>query len=247
MSKENQVLVHSENRDIVSYFSSISSFESGQRMAKVFVKSDLVPISYRGEEKLGNAMIALDMANRMGVNPLMVMQNLYIVHGSPSWSSKFLIAAVNACGKFSPLRYEYKGTEDTDEWSCRAYALDKKTEERLDGSWVSIGMAKAEGWYTKSGSKWKTMPQLMMQYRSASFFQRTYAPEISMGFPTVEEIEDVGAEKWGKMSSFDQDIDEKKKEKAAKMFGGRFSEEAVSDAVIESESTECINDGIPLK
>ena len=31
----------------------------------------------------------------------------------------------------------------------------------------------------------------MLQYRSAAFFQRTYAPEISMGMQTVEEIRDV--------------------------------------------------------
>ena len=52
-------------------------------------------------------------------------------------------------------------------------------------------MAKDEGWYGKAGSKWKTMPELMLQYRSAAFFQRTYAPEISMGMQTVEEIRDV--------------------------------------------------------
>ena len=36
----------------------------------------------------------------------MVMQNLYIVYGRPSWSSKFLIATINTCGRFEPLKFE---------------------------------------------------------------------------------------------------------------------------------------------
>jgi hypothetical protein len=142
-------------------------------------------------QALANCVIALDLANRMSVNPLMVMQNLYNVHGNPGWSSKFLIARLNGCGKFSPLRYKYDGEPNTDDWSCRAYAIDKATGDELRGAAVSIGMAKKEGWYSKSGSKWQTMPELMLQYRSAAFFQRAYAPEISMGLITAEEYTDV--------------------------------------------------------
>ena len=52
-------------------------------------------------------------------------------------------------------------------------------------------MAKDEGWSTKNGSKWKTMPEQMLRYRSASFFGRIYAPEILMGFKTTDEVEDM--------------------------------------------------------
>lgn len=52
-------------------------------------------------------------------------------------------------------------------------------------------MAKAEGWVGKSGSKWKTMPELMIRYRAAAFWGRLYVPEIMMGMHTMEEIEDV--------------------------------------------------------
>ena len=54
-----------------------------------------------------------------------------------------------------------------------------------------MDMAKAEGWVDKSGSKWKTMPELMMRYRAAAFFGRLYAPEITMGMHSVEEIVDI--------------------------------------------------------
>lgn len=170
----------------ISSFANKDSFEHVQRVALVFSKSELVPKKYQGNP--ANCVIALEMAGRMNVSPLMVMQNLDIILGRPCWSSKFLIASLNACGRFSPLRYE-----DSDEkgGSTRAMAMDKATGEKLYGVWISMEMAKAEGWIDKAGSKWKTMPELMRRYRAASFFTNQYAPEISMGFQTAEEVIDI--------------------------------------------------------
>jgi len=165
------------------------SFALAQRIATMLANSTLVPKHYQGN--MGNCVIALNMANRIGADPLMVMQNLYVVHGNPSWSAQFLIACFNKCGRFSSLRYEFGGKEGEDSWSCRSWAVEKETGERLDGTVVSIGMAKKEGWYTKTGSKWQTMPQQMLMYRAASWFVRAYAPEIAMGLHTAEEIRDT--------------------------------------------------------
>lgn len=170
-------------------FGSLQSFELMQRGAKLLTASDLVPQQFRGN--LANCVIALNMANRIGADPLMVMQNLYVVHGNPSWSSKFLIATINTCGRFSSLRYEWKGRPGTDDYGCRAWALEKATGERLDGIWVDWKMVKAEGWSEKKGSKWKTMADQMFVYRAAAFWQRAYAPELGMGLQTAEELADV--------------------------------------------------------
>lgn len=170
----------------------IKQFETLQRMAKMYTTSTIVPDTYKNN--IGNCVIAIDMAFRMNANPLMVMQNLYVVHGNPSFSSKFLIATINASGRFTPLRYEFAGKENTDSWKCRCYAYetsDKTHKEPLYGDWISIEMAKKEGWMGKSGSKWLTMPGQMLRYRAAAFWQRAYAPEISMGFITSEEAEDM--------------------------------------------------------
>ncbi|MEG6615353.1 hypothetical protein V6C27_02770 [Peptococcaceae bacterium 1198_IL3148] len=131
------------------------------------------------------------MASRMGADPLMVMQNLYIVHGRPGWSSQFLISTFNTSGRFSALRYEWVGKQETDEYGCKAWAIEKATGEKLEGSVITIGMAKKEGWYGKNGSKWQTMPQQMLMYRAASWFIRAYAPELAMGMHTAEEIVDT--------------------------------------------------------
>lgn len=177
-----------ENKEML-VFSSQQNFEMAQRMAKALASSSIVPAIY--QNNLSNCLIALEMANRIGMSPLLVMQNLYVVHGNVGWSSKFLIAALNTCGRFSPLRYETENEGDLKNWRCRAWSIDKTTGTPLHGAWVSMQMAKDEGWYDKNGSKWKTMPELMLQYRAAAFFQRAYAPEISMGMQTAEEIYDM--------------------------------------------------------
>lgn len=175
--------------DIAPGFSSLQGFELAQRAAKLLAQSSLVPKEYQGN--LPNCVIALNMAARMNADPLMVMQNLYIVHGRPGWSSQFLISTFNTSGKFSALRYEWVGEEGKDSWGCRAWAIEKATGEKLVGSTVTIGLAKKEGWYSKNGSKWQTMPQQMLMYRAASWFIRAYAPELAMGMHAAEELQDV--------------------------------------------------------
>lgn len=165
----------------------ISTFEHAQRVAKMLCQSDLIPKEYKGNVQ--NTMIALEIANRIGASPLMVMQNLYIVHGKPSWSSSFIIAALNGCGRFDPVRFDFSGSGDT--MACFAWTTERGKTERIEGPAVTMKMAKAEGWVDKNGSKWKTMPELMIRYRAAAFFGRLYAPEILMGMQTMEEVVDI--------------------------------------------------------
>jgi hypothetical protein len=204
-------------------FGNAQSFEHMMRVAKMLSSSTLVPAEYRawnekkGEENksaLPNCTVALNMAQRMGADPLMVMQNLNVIEGRPSWSSLWIIASINGCGRFSPLRFELKdlGEKEVEyevtKWvdrqrvttkhkttvqntECVAWAVELATGERIDSPRVSIEMAVKEGWYGKSGSKWQTMPELMLRYRTASFFGKLYAPELLMGIQSAEEVHDI--------------------------------------------------------
>jgi len=131
------------------------SFALAQRAAKMLSSSSLVPKEYQGEQGIANCCIALNMAHRMGADPLMVMQNLVVVHGRPTWSSQFLIATFNSCGRFTAMRFEFFGEKGTDHYGCRAVATELATGEKLYGTDVTIGIAKAEGWYGRNGSKWR--------------------------------------------------------------------------------------------
>lgn len=217
--------------DTQASFFTVGGFDLMQRGAHLLASSTLVPAAYRNEVEdkktgmliknpnaMSNCVLALNMAQRIQADPLMIMQNLYIVEGRPGWSSQFVIASINACGKFSPLRFTVtdKGTKEV-EWTtvvwdgpqgqrrkrevqhkatiqnreCTAWAIEKATGERLEGPSVSMEMAVAEGWFGKNGSKWQTMPDVMLRYRAASFFGKLYAPELLMGLQTAEEVHDT--------------------------------------------------------
>lgn len=209
----------------------LEAFELSQRIAKMLSSSTLVPEQYRqtikvktGKDQYGNmtyredpnpnglanCVIALNMASRLNADPLMVMQNLYLIEGRPSWSSQFIMAAINSCGRFSALRFELedlgeKEVEYTEvvwenrskrnvvkkitirDLSCVAFAVERETGERIESSKITMEMAVKEGWYGKNGSKWQTMPEQMLRYRAASFFGRVYAPELLMGLRSSEE------------------------------------------------------------
>ena len=235
-------------------FGSLESFEFMQRTAKVFMNSTMVPTPYRAQIQKGygqnltiednpaalpNCIIALNMATRMNADPLMIMQNLHIIEGRPSWSAPFIIAMINASGKFAPLRFhkvqgvEIDATYTTFEWEnqkkkavttkvrvvnskCIAWTVERGVQiptfpleelkahgslyacckaygvPLLESAEVSVELAVNEGWYGKNGSKWQTMPDQMLQYRSAAFFGRIYAPELLMGLPTDQELVDMG-------------------------------------------------------
>lgn len=161
-------------------------FELSQRAASALAASTLVPQQFRN---VANALIAIDMANRLKCSPLMVMQQLYVVQGKPSWSAQFVIAAINACGRFTPLRFDLTGVDMNRQ--CHAEATDRATGQIIEGPVVTMQMAKAEGWMDKSGSKWKTMPELMLRYRAGTFFGRLYAPDVLMGLYTQDEALDI--------------------------------------------------------
>jgi hypothetical protein len=172
-----------------SVFSGIQAFEDAQRIAKALASSTLIPPQFQGQQGFANCLVALEIANRMRMSPFQVMQNLHIIHGRPSWSSQFIIGLINGCGRFSPLRYDVTGQGDT--LACTCVATELKTSEELRGPTVTMAMAKKEGWSTKSGSKWQTMPDLMIRYRAAAFWGRLYIPELLVGIQSQEEVVDI--------------------------------------------------------
>jgi hypothetical protein len=164
------------------------AFELVQREATALSKSELIPANFRG--KVADCIIAIEMAKRIGAAPLAVLQNIYIVHGKPSWSSQFIIGVVNTCGRFKPLKFHYEG--EGKDASCIAYThyIDEP-EKAIKGPKVTMEMADAEGWSKKNGSKWRTMPELMLSYRAATFFGRMYCPDLLMGMQIADEVQDI--------------------------------------------------------
>ena len=193
---ETQVAVTEEKKEVsrnkvtdysLGIFGTSDNFIMAMQMAKALSSSTIVPQTFQRNE--ANCLIAIEQAQRLHVSPLMVMQNLNVIQGRPSWSSKFLIAAINNSGKFdTELQFEERKDKDGKPFSCTAWVM--KNGRKVEGMTVDMDMARAEGWLGKNGSKWKTMPQLMLRYRAASFFSSLNCPELTMGLYTKEEIID---------------------------------------------------------
>lgn len=163
-----------------------NNFENALKMAQTLAKSDLIPVTYKNKPE--NCLIAMELSSRLRLSPFLVMQNMHVIQGKPSWSSTFIIACINASGKFKgSLKFEI----DEEKTKCRAYAIEAETDKKIIGPLVTMEMAQAEGWLGKNGSKWKTMPELMLRYRAAAFFGRLYCPEIINGLLTSDEIKDI--------------------------------------------------------
>ena len=159
------------------------------KQAQFYASSTIVPAEYQNNPS--NCFIAIEMANRMGANPFQVMQSLNVIKGKPSWSSAFIIAAVNQSGRFkTPINYQMKGDWSKGDLECVAWAI-SKDGTKCESIKVTQKMANAEGWVQKNGSKWQTMPELMIRYRAAAFFGRQYCPDLLLGLMTTEEQKDI--------------------------------------------------------
>jgi hypothetical protein len=188
---ENEVVVKQDHITELStnVFSSLENIKEIFDIGKMFASSTLVPKAYQGQAM--DCTIAVDMANRMGVSPMMVMQNLYVVQGKPSWSGQACKSLIDGSNKFKDTKHVYIGERNTDTWGCYLQGIRLSDSEVVNGPEVTIKMAKEEGWYGKTGSKWKTMPELMLAYRASAFFARVHIPNALMGVSVEGEVADI--------------------------------------------------------
>lgn len=164
-------------------------FEYSQREAKLLAASDYAPKAYKGN--VANCVLVINLARRLDIDAAILMQNTAIIHGKPAFEAKFVIALINRSQIFTRLHYVFSGTVGQDDWGCRVVTYERATGEKIEGPVVTIAMAKADGWFSKEGSKWRSIPQQMLIYRAATFFGRAYCPEVTLGLHTQDEIDDM--------------------------------------------------------
>ena len=157
------------------------------RAADMLSKTSIIPQSYQGKPQ--DCFVAIEMANRMGVSPMVVMQNMYVVKGKPSWAGQACTMLINSCGKFKDVKHIYTGEKGKPNRGCYVTATRISDGSQVDGVEVTMQMAQSEGW--TSNSKWRNMPELMLAYRASAFFARVYCPEAMMGVQTAEEVYDA--------------------------------------------------------
>ena len=282
-TNQNEAALPTSQQSGFNFFDPVQ-FDTMQRVCSLFANSELVPDMYKisdnnpKEKAIANCMIAIEMAQRIGASPLMIMQNMVIIYGRPSWSSKFLVATVNTCGRFNPLQYRFteKGmlgkvdyTEYERTWDktlyggkggyknaaktvtfdgtkvmdieCIAFTTAKGSDKVLESSPISLRLAIQEGWYTKNGSKWRTMPKQMLMYRAASFWTNAYAPELSMGMKTEDEIRDIVDVDYEEVTATQPEDDMEKK--TVSLDDEKPQETTVKEDVKEDKSKQSVEQG----
>lgn len=212
-----------------------TDMESAYRYAKVISLSDYATPMYKDNE--ANCMLLLDVSMRMKVPWLMLMQHMYIVHERPALDSTISTALVNMSGEFvDPIEYEVEGKEARDkDYRVRAFAKRKTTGTVLYGPWIDWPLVRGEAWDAKSGSKWKTMPDQMFHYRAASWFQRRYCPELTMGMMTPEEAYETPRKK---VNSTTVDEDKSTVDRIKDKFEKTTEPEKPKEQIKEPDQTE---------
>lgn len=191
-------------------FASVGALAHYFKIAEIFAQSSLVPQHYKG--KPGDCLVAFELARELRVHPLMCMQSTYMVKGTPGFKTTFLIALANARGVFrTPIRWRvkkldpptldawYQRKEGRIEYEMENFSVVAYVEDHsgtvLESPEVTSQMAIDDGWASgaSGNEKYRTLPQLMLQYRAATMLIRLYAPEVLMGFHSLEEIESFQA------------------------------------------------------
>lgn len=189
MAENTQVSTNKVTDFSLGIFGTSDNFIMANQMAKALAQSTIVPKEYQGN--VSNALIAIELATRLKTSPLMVMQHLYVVYGRPSWSAQYVIAMINGSGRYDmELQFEEQTDKNGKPYSCMCWT--EKNGRKVTGPVITMDLAKDEGWLDKNGSKWKTMPQIMLRYRAASFFGRMNCPDLMMGMYTQEEAYEMG-------------------------------------------------------
>ena len=189
MENEIQELVASPQPELapVTVWTDKKQFDQLLRAANMLSQTSIIPATYQGKPQ--DCFVAIEMANRMGVSPMVVMQNMYVVKGKPSWAGQACTMLINSCGKFKDVKHIYTGEKGKPNRGCYVTATRISDGSQVDGVEVTMQMAQSEGW--TSNSKWRNMPELMLAYRASAFFARVYCPEAMMGVQTAEEVYDA--------------------------------------------------------
>lgn len=224
-----QIAPVAETQVPAQYNPEIEHFNLMQRKAALFASSPLIPDALRAggrDQALANCYIGLTMAEAMNENPLTVLQNIHIVKGKAGFSAQFMIARANASGVFKG-RINWRMTGQGDTLSAEAFATLAETGDEVSFA-VDMGMAKAEGW--TSNPKYKSVPHLMLRYRSATFLVRLYAPDVMFGYQTAEEVEDV--------------VYAATTPAAGALTGAMLIEQAKPAAVVDGETGEVLDEAV---
>lgn len=147
----------------------IADTRTNLELAKAFADSTMVPEHFR--KSIGNCYIAVNLAQRYGMDSWSLMQELFLVNGRPMMSGKLATAILNN-SLADPLRPEYAG--DGDERTITITGRPEGEDKPLS---VTLKVKDAK----TANEQWKKNPDQMLMYAGARMWGRRYTPDIILG------------------------------------------------------------------
>lgn len=173
----------------------VEAASNAQRLVAPLVGTPFVPAAYRPVIERGdtieqiaekravavaNATAAVLYGLSLGIDPLMSLQQIYVVHGRPGLYAKMMVALVQAHG-------HEVWTEDLTD--TRAVVCGRrKGSGHTERITITMDMARRAKW--TSNTKYTETPQDMLWARAAGRVCDRIASDVLKGIPTVEEIQD---------------------------------------------------------
>jgi hypothetical protein len=149
-------------------------------LARAFADSKMVPEHFK--KSVGDCYIAINLAHRYGMEPWMLMQEMYIIQGRPMMSGKLATAILNN-SLAEPLRPTYAGKDDD-----REITLTGRPEGSAPLS-VTLKVKDAK----TANEQWKKNPDQMLMYAAARMWGRRYTPDLILGIVFDDEEITSGA------------------------------------------------------
>lgn len=159
------------------------AFDQLWRVAQAFSRSGMVPAHFQAKPE--SCMVALMYAQQLNESPMVLFQEVSIINGRPNTSARFAISRANRSGLLAgPITWTSKGTGDALEVTATATLFE--TGETVTAT-VTMREAVADGW--TRNPKYKSIPEQMLRWRSASRLIGLYLPEVLFGIGVREEAE----------------------------------------------------------
>lgn len=162
------------------------------KTAAFYCDSGLVPDIFKSD--FASLVSMAERAEAMNCSLAEVLNGGYMVHGKWGWSAEFMVKRALASGFYTEIKYAHTGEIENRTLTVQAFGI-RPDGSKISGPKVSLQMAFDEGWATKKGNKYDSMPLYMLQKRAATFLIRNTCPHVMGGSTrTVEELEDIAAQ-----------------------------------------------------
>lgn len=162
-----------------------SNLDEAKELATLIAKSDLVPKDY--QDKPGNVLVAIQMGQELGLQPMQALQGIAVINGRPSVWGDAMLALVRGNPLCESLSETITGEGDKMVATCTIKRKGEKTEVIRSFSVADARMAKL---WDKTGP-WTNYPQRMLQMRARAWACRDAFPDVLKGISMAEEQQDV--------------------------------------------------------